>query len=201
MLSTEEAIRKRRSIRKFSSEPVPDEQIIALIEAARLAPSGCNAQPWRFKIIKDEKTRIKLAEAAHNQSFIAQAPVVIVCCADISGYIQGTESGLQDLGKIGAIEDRIINIICSNLNETKKMGINELGPRIAANVAIAVEHMVLRAVDFGLGSCWVRALEEEKIKDIFGWDENIYVVALLPLGFPAEDPGPRKRLELEELLL
>jgi len=201
MLSTEEAIRKRRSIRKFSSEPVPDEQIIALIEAARLAPSGCNAQPWRFKIVKDEETRIKLAEAAHNQLFIAQAPAVIVCCADISGYIQGTESGLQDLGKIGAIEDRIINIICSNLNENKKMGINELGPRIAANVAIAVEHMVLRALDFGLGTCWIRALEEEKIKDIFGWDDNIYVVALLPLGIPAEDPGPRKRLELEELLL
>jgi nitroreductase len=194
-------IKERRSIRKFKNDPVPDSHIMALIEAARLAPSGCNAQPWRFKIVKDEKIRIKLAEAAHNQMFIAQAPVVIVCCADISGYLEGSKSGIQDLGKIGAVEDRIVNIICNNLNETKKMSIAEIGPRIAANVAIAIEHMVLRALDFGLGTCWIRALEEDKISEIFGWDDNIYVVALLPLGFPAEDPSPRGRFKIEDLLL
>lgn len=196
-----EAIEKRRSIRKFKNDPVPDEHIRDLIESARLAPSGCNAQPWRFKIVKDLKTRTKLAEAAHNQSFIAQAPVVIVCCADISGYLEGSESGIQDLGKIGAIEDRMVNIICSNLNETKKMDISEIGPSIATNVAIAVEHMVLRALDYGLGTCWIRALEEDKVSAIFGWDENIYVVALLPLGYPAEEPPARKRMEIKDLLL
>ena len=196
-----EAIEKRRSIRKFKSDPVPDEHIMALIESARLAPSGCNAQPWRFKIVKDSKTRKKLAEAAHNQSFIAQAPVVIVCCADVSGYLEGSESGIQDLGKIGAIEDRMVNIICADINESKKMDISEIGPRIAVNVAIAVEHMVLRALDFDLGTCWIRALEEGKVSEIFGWDENIYVVALLPLGYPAEDPPARKRFETMDLLL
>lgn len=196
-----EAIGKRRSIRKFKSDPVPDEHIMALIESARLAPSGCNAQPWRFKIVKDAEIRMKLAEAAHNQSFIAQAPVVIVCCADISGYLEGSESGIQDLGKIGAIEDRMVNIICSNLDETKKMDISEISPRIAVNVAIAIEHMVLRALDFDLGTCWIRALEEGKVSEIFGWDENIYVVALIPLGYPAEDPPARKRLEIQDLLL
>ncbi len=200
-METSEAIVNRRSIRKFKSDSVPDEQIMTLIEAARLAPSGCNAQPWRFKIVKDLKTRRKLAETAHNQSFIAQAPVVIVCCADVSGYIEGSSSGIQDLGKIGAVEDRIVNIICANINETRKMELNEIGQRIAVNVAIAVEHMVLRALDFNLGSCWIRAFEEDKVKEIFNWDENIYVVALLPLGFPAEEPSPRKRLEIEDLLL
>lgn len=200
-METSEAIVNRRSIRKFKSDSVPDKQVTALIEAARLAPSGCNAQPWRFKIVKDLKTRRKLAEAAHKQSFIAQAPVVIVCCADVSGYIEGSSSGIQDLGKIGAVEDRIVNIICANLNETRKMDINEIGPRIAVNVAIAVEHMVLRALDFNLGTCWIRALEEDKVKEIFNWDENIYVVALLPLGYPAEEPAPRNRLEIEDLLL
>lgn len=196
-----EAMEKRRSIRKFKSDPVPDEHIMALIEAARLAPSGCNAQPWRFKIVKDAETRKKLAGAAYNQSFIAQAPVVIVCCADISGYLEGSESGIQDLGKIGAIEDRMVNIICANINESKKMDISEIGPRIAANVAIAIEHMVLRALDFELGTCWIRALEEDKVNEIFGWDENVYVVALLPLGYPSLDPPARKRLEIMDLLL
>lgn len=200
-MEIDEAINKRRSIRKFKSDPVPEDHIMALIEAARLAPSGCNAQPWRFKIVTDEETRNKLAEAAHNQMFIAQAPVVIVCCADISGYINGSKSGIQDLGKIGAVEDRVVNIICANLNETKKMSIAEIGPHIAANVAIAIEHMVLRALDFNLGTCWIRAMEEDKISEIFGWDENIYVVALLPVGYSAEYPSPRSRLGFEEILL
>jgi nitroreductase len=54
---------------------------------------GSNAQPWRFKIVRDAATREKLAVAARGQKFIAQAPVVIVCCADIEGYINGTISG------------------------------------------------------------------------------------------------------------
>ncbi|MGB9978959.1 nitroreductase family protein [Methanobacterium sp.] len=201
MLTTKEAIEKRRSIRKFKDESVPDAHIIELIEAARLAPSGCNAQPWRFKIVKDKEIKIQLIEAAHNQTFIGQAPVVLVCCADVSDYIDGSASGIQDLGKIGAVEDNIVNIICRNVNEMKKMSISEISPRIAANVAIAIEHIVLRALDFDLGTCWIRALEEDKIRDIFGWDENIYPVALLPVGYPDEYPVPRKRLKIEDIII
>jgi nitroreductase len=79
--------------------------------------------------------------------------------------------------------------------------VEEIGPRIAANVIIAIEHIVLRALDFGLGTCWIRLLDEQRVKKIFGWDENVAVVALLPLGYPAESPAPRKRLPVEELLL
>lgn len=201
MLTTKDAIEKRRSVRKFKDKSVPEEHILELIEAARLAPSGCNAQPWRFKIVKEKGTRMKLVEAAHNQTFIGQAPVVLVCCADVSDYIDGSASGIQDLGKIGAVEDNIVNIICRNVDEMKKMSISEISPRIAANVAIAIEHIVLRALDFNLGTCWIRALEEDKIRDIFGWDENIYPVALLPVGYPDEDPAPRKRLKIEDILL
>ncbi len=201
MLTTKEAIERRKSIRKFKDKSVPDDHIIELIEAARLAPSGCNAQPWRFKIVKDNETKMKLVEAAHNQTFIGQAPVVLVCCADVSDYIDGSASGIQDLGKIGAVENNIVNIICRNVDEMKKMSISEISPRIAANVAIAIEHIVLRALDFDLGTCWIRALEEDKIKAIFGWDENIYPVALLPIGYPDESPAPRERLKIEDIIL
>ncbi|TFG94216.1 MAG: nitroreductase, partial [Calditrichales bacterium] len=68
-------------------------------------------------------------------------------------------------------------------------------------VAIAVEHIVLRALDFGLGSCWVRLLDAGKVKEVFNWDDNIGVVALLPIGYPDENPKPRKRVNLEDLLL
>lgn len=68
-------------------------------------------------------------------------------------------------------------------------------------MVIAVEHIILRALDFGLGSCWIRLIDEQAVKDIFGWDEYIHVVALLPIGYPAEYPPPRKRLPIEEILL
>jgi nitroreductase len=201
MITTKEAIEQRRSIRKFKPDPVPDEHIMALLDAARLAPSGSNAQPWRFKVIRDRETKLKLSEAAYNQLFIADAPIVLVCCADIKGYLDGTVSGIQDLGKIGAIEDRIMKIILERANNIKTMNIEQLGARITFNVAIAIEHIVLRALDFGIGSCWVRLVNEQMIKDIFGWDDNIYVVALLPIGYPDESPPPRKRLKLEEIII
>jgi nitroreductase len=200
-LSTQEAIRQRRSIRKFKPDPVPDECITELLESARLAPSGCNAQPWRFKIVRDPGKRILLAQAAHNQMFIAEAPVVIVCCADVRGYLDGSVSGIQDLGKIGAVEDNVVQVLVRNIGEMKTCSVEQLAARIAANVAIAVEHMALRALDFGLGTCWVRFLDVERIQKIFGWGDNLFVVALLPVGYPAEAPAPRKRLPMEALLI
>jgi nitroreductase len=205
MLTVKEAIEQRRSIRKFKPDPVPDKSITALLDSARLAPSGCNAQPWRFKVVKDAYTKSKLAEAAYNQSFISAAPVVFVCCADLQGYLNGTVSGIHDLGKTGAIEDRIIKILLERSaqmdTQMKVAGREQLGARIAFNVAIAVEHVVLRALDIGLGSCWVRLLNEQMVRDLFGWDENIYVVALLPVGYPDEFPPSRKRLGIEEILI
>ena len=201
MLTTKEAIEKRRSIRKYKPDPIPDEFVTELLHAARLAPSGCNAQPWRFKIVKEPDVKARLAQAAHKQLFVAEAPVVMVCCADIQGYIDGSSSGVQDLGEIGAVEERIVRNIKDQSEILKTLGTDDLGPRIAANVAIAIEHMVLRALDFGLGTCWIRLIDESEIRKIFGWDDNIYVVALLPIGFPAESPQARKRREIEDILI
>lgn len=201
MLTTREAMEKRRSIRKFKPAPIADDILKSLLESARLAPSGCNAQPWRFKIIKDGATKMKLARAAHDQSFIADAPVVLVCCADIRGYLEGTVSSIQDLERTGVIEEQVAETILKRTEAMAAMPVSQLAPRIAFNVAIAVEHIVLRALDFGLGSCWIRLFDEQAIRDIFGWDENIHVVNLLPIGYPAEEPGPRNRRPLEDILL
>lgn len=205
MLTVKDAIERRRSIRRFKPDPVPDEYITALLDSARLAPSGCNAQPWRFRIVKDRETKMELSKAAYGQSFVAEAPVIFVCCADIRGYLNGAVSGIQDLGKIGAVEDRIIRILLKRAEQMDSqmnlMSKEQLGTRIAFNVAIAVEHIVLRALDFGLGSCWVRLIDEQRVRDIFGWDDNMYVVALLPVGYPDESPQPRKRLRIEDIVI
>jgi nitroreductase len=76
------AIKQRRSVRAYTREDVSEEEVKKLIEAARWAPSAGNIQPWRFVIVRDVEVKRKLAEAALNQTFIEEAPVVIVVCAD-----------------------------------------------------------------------------------------------------------------------
>lgn len=201
MLTTKDAILKRRSIRRFKKDPVPKEMIEALLEAARWSPSGCNAQPWRFKIVTAQDIKKSLSIAAFGQAFIAQAPLVMVCCADIQSYLDGTVSGAQDLGKLGAVENRLVQVLEHRAAQLKALPLDQVGPLVAINVAIAVEHMVLRALDFGLGSCWVRLFDVEAVKQIFEWDDNTYPVALLPIGFPAEDPPVKKRKPSSELIL
>ena len=76
-----DVIKTRRSVRRFLKKAIPDDVLERILEAARIAPSGGNAQPWRFVIVKDEDKKKKIARACYEQDFIAQAPVVIVCCS------------------------------------------------------------------------------------------------------------------------
>jgi nitroreductase len=89
MVEVFEAIQGRRSIRAFESREVPEELVERLIEAARWAPSAGNIQPWEFIIVRKQEIKRKLAEAALWQSFIEEAPVVIVVCADEVRSTQG----------------------------------------------------------------------------------------------------------------
>jgi len=77
-----EAIRTRRSIRKFYPKPIPDEKLEMILEAARLAPSADNRQPWRFVVVKDTERKRALAKAADNQMFIADASVIVAALGD-----------------------------------------------------------------------------------------------------------------------
>ena len=69
------------------------------------------------------------------------------------------------------------------------------------NAAIAIDHITLRAVDLGLGTCWVMMFDQEKAKQALGLDDNYNVVALIPVGYPDQSPGPRPRLERDQILL
>ena len=75
-----DAIRMRRSVRSFRTQPIPDDVMWALTEALRSAPSACNFQPWRFILVDDSSLRMNLAHAARDQMFIAEAPLVVVAC-------------------------------------------------------------------------------------------------------------------------
>ena len=199
-MDVSEAIKKRRSIRKFKPDPIPEEKIRLLLESARLAPSGTNTQPWRFVVIKDNDTKKKLQEAAHNQRHIGRAPVIIVCCADLKAFKEFPER-VDELIESGALPERTREVFIPYLSKGMDTVTKDaLMVAAAANVAIAVEHIVLQAVEIGLGTCWVRWYEDNKIKEILDIPEHVEVMALLPIGVPDEDPSRRPRLELDQLV-
>ena len=75
-----ETVRERTSIREYKTDPIEEDKLERILDAARLAPSGKNGQPWTFIVVKDEETRKKLVPACKGQEFVGQAPVVVVAC-------------------------------------------------------------------------------------------------------------------------
>jgi len=160
-----EAIKTRRSVRSYKPDPVPEESLERILEAARLAPSGNNAQAWKFVVVKDEERRKKLVEAAAGQSFVGEAPVVIAAVSLDPEHIMGCEV-----------------------------------PAYAVDLAIAVDHMTLAAVEEGLSTCWIGAFSQSKVKQILDIPEECKVVVLLPLGFAKDEPEPKIRKNIEEIV-
>ncbi len=98
-----EAVRRRKSVRSFRSTPVPDDVLRRVLEAARLAPSARNDQEWRYVIVRDRETIERVSRAAPGQDFIAEAPVLIVCCAE-------TDRRLMSCGHYAYAIDSAISI-------------------------------------------------------------------------------------------
>jgi nitroreductase len=165
-MDVHEAVRKRKSVRSYRDKEVEQEKLMRILEAARLAPSASNKQEWRFVVVKDKEKREKLSDAARGQSFVAEAPVVIACCAKTDYH----------------------EMTCGQLC-------------YPIDVAIAIDHMTLAAVEEGLGTCWIGAFFENKVKDILNIPDDIRVVELLTLGYPADDSAKEKsRLPLERIV-
>jgi nitroreductase len=160
-----DAIKARRSIRDYQDRPVEEEKLLKVLEAGRLAPSAKNMQDWKFIVVRDGEKRQRLSVAAKNQSFVAQAPVVIAACGTVTDYI----------------------MTCGQYT-------------YPIDVAIAIGHMSLEAIDLGLGTCWIGAFYEDKVKEILGVPNNIRVVVMMALGYPAELPASRTRKKLEEIV-
>lgn len=197
-----EAIRKRRSIRKFKDTKLSEKQVRRLIEAARLAPSGSNVQPWRFIIVKDKDLKSKLREASFNQEFVESAAVVIVCCGDLVSW-KRTRKQVQGVLRRGDIKlgDEAEKELMKRNTRAASAEMHKRIPTTILNVAIATEHIVLEAVELGLASCWVRLFDEKKIRKLLDLPEHLYVVALLPIGVPDEDPDPRPRLSSSAIIV
>jgi nitroreductase len=206
MLTVREAIQKRRSTRSFKRIPIPDEMILEMLEAARLAPSASNIQPWRFVVVTDAEEKKGLRKICFNQAFIEDAGVDFVFCADPSAYsIDSRRRRMQEAMGAGLISE--VNLSAPALQRYQEMTASEpdlpsLLTPLTSNTYIAVEHMVLMATALGLGSCWVGGISSYKdIRDMLQIPRGILVLGVLAVGYTNIEPKARPHHPLEKILL
>ncbi len=170
-----EAIKTRRSIRKYKTTPVDDKTLELVLEAARLAPSWGNTQCWRFIVVRDSNIKTQLASTLRetNPAFesIRNAPIVIVACAELekSGYYN-------------------------------KIPSTDKGDWYMFDVALAMQNLVLAAHSLGLATVHVGYFDAKKAASILGVPEGFCVVEMTPLGYPDQVRDARPRKELSEIV-
>jgi nitroreductase len=166
--------RRRRSIRRYAARPVPREALDRCCEAARLAPSACHSQPWRFVVVDGAAEREALFRAAFGgplcgfNRFAAQAPVLVAVVTGrskwytrVGGLLRGLHYALVDVG-------------------------------------IAAEHFVLQATEEGLGTCWLGWFDGRAARRALGLPRGTRIDVILAVGYPEGDPPadkPRKPLD------
>ena len=159
-------LKYRKSVRNFLDRPVEREKIMMCLEAARVAPSAGNSQPWKFIVVDDRRLKNKLCNAAFSgiysiNAFCKTAPVMVVVISEkskflarIGGMFRGTKYYLIDIGA-------------------------------------AIEHFVLEAEDLGLGTCWIGWFNERAVKPILNIPQHKKIDILIALGYyDREKLGP-----------
>jgi len=170
-----EAIKTRRSIRKYKPDPVADRTLATVLEAARQAPSWANTQCWHLVVVRDAETKGKLSDTLNDtnpaRDALRNAPLVIVACAET--------------GKAGYKEGQVMT---------------DKGDWFMFDVALAMQNLVLAAHSLGLGTVYVGRFDAKKVASILSLPEGYRVVVMTPLGYPAETKEPRPRKELGEFV-
>ena len=168
-----ELIKRRQSDRKYSNRPVEQEKLDRIIEAGRMAPSACNAQPWKFIIVNDPRLVANVAEAASApllgmNTFVAEAPVQIVIVREKPNLTS----------KIGAsIKDKDYSLI---------------------DIGIASENICLQAEAEGLGSCMLGWFDEPRVKQLLDVPKTKRVELIISIGYSLSSKREKRRKPAEE---
>jgi nitroreductase len=169
------AIRNRRSVRHYKADPVKDEDLVTVIDAARWAPSWANTQCWRFVIVRDPATKARLAGTLSPGNpatdALTEAPIVIAACAVLgrAGYKRG--------------EAR-----------------TDKGDWFMFDVALAMQNLALAAHSLGLGTVHVGLVDARKAAEILRLPAGMVFVEMTPLGYPNEEAKAPPRKSLEEIV-
>lgn len=167
-----ELIKLRQSVRKYSDRIVEREKIIVCLEAARLAPSANNSQPWKFIVVDDPQLKNRVAESAASlgmNKFTYQAPVMVVVVLE-------KENLLSSLG--GKVKDKVF---CHY------------------DVGLAVGQFCLQAAELGLGTCIIGWFDEKKIRELLNINRNRRIPLIISLGYPEEPVKEKKRKPAGEM--
>jgi nitroreductase len=159
-------IQKRYSVRAYKPDPVEDAKLAKVLEAARLAPTGANRQPFQL-IVAHVKGREAELRRVYRREWFTQAPLVVCAC------------GIPTQGWVRPADGFNCTVV---------------------DVTIAMDHLILAAADLGLGTCWIAAFDVTAARQVFGLPGGMEPIALTPLGYPADHPGPKERKPLEELV-
>jgi nitroreductase len=154
-----ELVRQRTSCRAYEPRPVPREHLELMLEAARLAPSACNKQPWRFAVVEKNSTREKLV----REAFLSGIPMKWALNAGVIVAL-GMEKSIithKVAPKISGVEYPLLDL------------------------GIAGEHLVLQAEELGLGTCWIGWIKPKEVRRIVDWPRTIEPVSLITVGWPA----------------
>lgn len=158
-------IEHRYSVRAYKPDPVEEEKLQRILEAANLAPTAANRQSFQLIIIHTEGKEEEL-RAVYPGPWFVQAPLIICAC----GLPQ--ENWVRRDGK--------------NYNDV--------------DVAIIMDHLILAAANEGLGTCWIGAFDPDALRKVLELPPEVEPIALTPLGYPDDQPQPKKRKNLNELI-
>ncbi len=193
-ISLFEALRTQRAIRRFSADPVPDDAIHTLLEAAIKAPSGANRQPWYFIVIRDAETKNRIGEwylDGWNIAYGGTQPGQGIS----SPVYQSADNLAYHMG-----ESPVLILVCVD------RGAAGTGPgpiTAGASIYPAVQNLLLAARGLGLGTVLttLHRRHEDEIKELLGIPGNVETVALIPVGYPAEGErfGGSRRRPVEEV--
>ena len=172
----QQLVKSRRSIRRYLDKPVEREKILTCIEAARMAPSADNVQPWRFLIIDEQELKMRFANEVFSgiyyiSKFAARAPVLILILARL---------------------DIIANRIGKQIQNIHYYFID---------IGIAGEHIVLQAEELVIGTCWIGWFNPRKARKFFKIPRKYKIVSLMAIGHYEKKPSKeRKRKKLQEIV-
>jgi nitroreductase len=201
--ATVKVIQDRRSIRDYTDEPVSDSDLDLILEAGRQAPSGENAQPWRFIIVRDPAMRGRLGALAGGGSgrrFTSEF---------VTKKMQERFASLEDEAKKKAAFEKLTSGQVSAFLAAAPLNIVVCGKKdvwdMPFDTSAAIENMLLMVTALGLGACWVIApcidiRDEERVKALFGIPEGFKAVSIISIGHPARPHRPRPRLALKDLV-
>jgi len=196
-------IQDRRSVRSFTEEPVSDKDLDLILEAARQAPSGENAQPWRFIIVKDETMRKRMGAIAGGGSsrrFTAEY---------VTEKMQERFANLQDEAKKKAAFQKLTSGQVSAFMADAPVNIVVCGKKdvwdTPYDTSAAIENMLLMITALGLGACWVIApcidiRDEERIKELLAIPEGFKAISILSVGHQTRPHKQRPRFPINELV-